>query len=223
MTRQTIIRAAVGLMAPVLLYMLAALIGSYVPVNAAWRETPDGVTVYVTDNGYHTGLILPASADGIDLSLTFRPTDLPDPDDAGDWLIFGWGDRAFYLNTPTWAELKPQTALFAFVGSGGSLLHVDHVKRPGEAYSPRPIRLTRAEYRRLVAAIRSTAKRGDDGYPAAIAGYGSRDVFYPANGGYHLFQTCNNWTRDVLAEAGVKVGWWTPFSGGVMHWFSPPR
>lgn len=204
---------------PVAAYLVAALIGSHVPVNPGWRAPADGVTIYVADNGYHTGLILPASAEGIDLSLTFRPTDLPNSRDAGNWLLFGWGDRAFYLNTPTWAEFSLQTAVAAFVGSGGSLLHVDHLTQPQEAYAPRPVRVTRAQYRQLAHSIVSMAKRGDDGHPVAIPGYGDRDVFYPAVGRYHLFQTCNNWTRDMLAGAGIKVGLWTPFSGGVMRWF----
>jgi uncharacterized protein (TIGR02117 family) len=210
---------AAAVSGPVLLYLVAAFVGSHIPVNADWRPPDTGVTIYIVDNGYHTGLILPVATQGIDLSMVFRPTDLPDPEDAGDWLIFGWGDREFYLNTPTWADLKPQTALAAFVGSKEALLHVDHVTRPEEAYAPRPIRLTEKEYRRLVTVILRAAKRGEDGRPVSISGYGRRDVFYPAFGRYHLFQTCNNWTRNVLAEAGVRVGLWTPFSGGVMRWF----
>ena len=31
------------------------------------------------------------------------PVDLPDV----RYLVFGWGGRAFYIETPTWAELKP--------------------------------------------------------------------------------------------------------------------
>jgi uncharacterized protein (TIGR02117 family) len=213
-------RWAMAALSPVLLYLVAAFVGSLIPVNGEWVQPAKGVTIYVVDNGYHTGLILPAAAQGIDLSMIFRPTDLPDPEDAGDYLIFGWGDREFYLNTPTWADLKPQTALAAFIGSKEALLHVDHITRPEEAYGPRPIRLTDAQYRRLVMTILRATKRGEDGRPVAIPGYGSRDVFYPAYGRYHVFQTCNNWTRDVLAAAGVRVGLWTPFSGGVMRWFS---
>ena len=212
-------RWLLALITPVALYLVAAWMGSLLPVNRDWRAPTRGTTIYIIDNGYHSGLILPAAAEGIDLSMIFRPTDLPDPNDAGDWLIFGWGDREFYLNTPTWAEVKPRTIVSALIGSKEALLHVDHVKRPDEAVAPRPIRLSRAAYRRLVARILADTKRGADGFPMVIPGYGSRDVFYPAHGRYTLFQTCNNWTRDVLAEAGVKVGWWTPFSSGVMRWF----
>lgn len=212
-----------GVALAIVLYLGAALGGSMIADNRGWREGEGGTTIYVVSNGWHTGLILPASAEGIDLSLIFRPTDLSDPDLAGDWLLFGWGDRGFYLNTPTWAEFSPRTALVALAGSGETLLHVDHLARPEEVADPRPVRLSRAEYARLVRGIVATARAGPDGRPMARPGYGARDLFYEARGRYSAFRTCNIWTRDRLAEAGVAVGVWTPFSGGVMRWFPAGR
>jgi uncharacterized protein (TIGR02117 family) len=214
-----LVRWIAAITAPIWFYLLVALIGSHVPVNPDWQEPAQGVTIYVTDNGYHTGLILPVDAQNIDLSLVFRGSDLPDPHLMGRWLVFGWGDQEFYLNTPSWEEFKPQTALAAFVGSNAALLHVDHLMRPEQAYRTRPIRLTPAQYRMLVQRILADTKRGADGFPTAIPGYGQRDVFYPAKGRYSLTHTCNNWTAEVLADAGVRVGRWTPFAGGVMRWF----
>ena len=214
-----LIRSGQALVAMVALYLLAALSGSLIPVNAG-RVTPaDGITIHVLTNGYHTGLLLPVSADGIDLSLTFRPTDLPDADMAGQYMLFGWGDRDFYLNTQTWADLRPKTVLVAVFGSGGSLLHIDHIQSPAEVEDARPVQLTSAEYQVLVAEIKSFAKVGADGFPIAVPGYGSRDVFYEATGRYSALRTCNVWTGERLAAAGVKVGRWTPFSGGLMLWF----
>ena len=46
--------------------------------------------------------------------------------------------------------------------------------------------------------------------------YGDHDAFYPANGRYSLLQTCNVWTGSLLRDAGVKMGWWTPFAGNVL-------
>jgi uncharacterized protein (TIGR02117 family) len=209
-------------LAPVAAYLAAAFAGSHIPVNPDWQQgEPDlGVTIHITDNGWHTGLILPVRAAGINLSRHFPADDLPDPEKAGQWLIFGWGDRTFYLETPTWSDLRPSTAIAAVAGSGETLLHVDHVDLPDEAYAPRPIRLSEAEYRKLATALIHTAQPNFE----PIKGYGARDIFYPAKGRYSLIRTCNVWTRDLLAGAGVKIGWWTPFSGGVMRWFpAPPK
>ena len=223
MTRSRLLRGAwrllCGMVMLVVAYGGAALIGSVWPANPGWRQAETGVTVYAVTNGYHSGIMLPVSADGVDLSLTFRPTDLPDPDDAGNYLLFGWGDRDFYVNTPTWSDLEPTVAAVALWGSGETLLHVDHVTSPEEIADRRAVRLSRHEYRRLVAAIRNTARLGPDGHPVAVLGYGRLDVFYEARGRYSLFTTCNVWTADMFTRAGVRMGRWTPFSGGVMWWF----
>jgi uncharacterized protein (TIGR02117 family) len=201
------------------LYLVAAFIGSHIPANPNWHETPSGVTIYVETNGHHTGIVVPVAAAGIDLSLTFRPTDLSDKRFAGNWLAIGWGDRNFYLNTQTWADLRPGTALSALIGSGRTLLHIDHLDRPYPGDDQRAVRISRAEYIRLITAIMATLKRSDDGYPVAIQGYGDRDLFYEAKGHYSMLRTCNGWTAETLGEAGIKAPLWTPFSGGVMRWY----
>lgn len=208
-------RVLAVLVAPLFTYLLVALLGSHLPRNAAWQAPASGITIHIATNGHHTGLILPAADAGVDWALLVRPEDLPDPGRYGRYLLFGWGDRDFYLNTPTWADLRPVTALSAIIGSGGSLVHVDHLDRPEEAVTVRAITLRPAEYRRLVRFITARFEPGG----RAIPGYGAADVFYPARGRYSLFYTCNSWTADALAEAGVRVALWSPFSGGVMRWF----
>ncbi|MEJ8631383.1 DUF2459 domain-containing protein [Sphingomonas sp. I4] len=37
-------------------------------------------------------------------------------------------------------------------------------------------------------------------------------------GRYSAAHTCNNWTGNALAAAGVRMGWWTPFPWTVMRW-----
>ena len=206
-------------LALVMIYLGAALVGSLVPANSGWTETPDGITIYVETNGYHTGIVVPVAAVGIDLSQTFRPTDLEDKRLAGNWLAIGWGDRDFYLNTPTWADLRPATALTALIGSGKTLLHIDHLDRPYPGDDQRAMRISHAEYTRLIAQIMASLKRGEDGYPIAIPGYSNSDLFYEAKGHYSLLHTCNGWTAETLRRAGIKAPLWTPFSGGVMRWY----
>ena len=130
------------------------------------------------------------------------------------WLWFGWGEREFYLNTPTWRDLSPRIAAHAVIGSDRTLIHVDHLLYPWE--DARPVRLSPAEYRRLSAAIGASFDPADT---RPIRGYGPADVFYPARGRYDLVRTCNWWTGRMLAAAGVRIGWWTPVSATVMQWF----
>jgi uncharacterized protein (TIGR02117 family) len=195
-------------------YLAAGAIGGAIPRNAGWREAGDGVTIYVATNGVHTGIILPTRTAEVDWSRLVRPEHIADPRYAGHYLWFGWGEREFYLNTPTWRELSPRTAARALIGSDTALMHVDHLLRPWD--EARPIRISRDQYRRLAATIRDSF---DPAHPQPIAGYDVADVFYPARGRYDAIRTCNWWTGRTLARAGVRVGAWTPTSATVMQWF----
>ncbi|WP_066712747.1 MULTISPECIES: TIGR02117 family protein [Sphingomonas] len=198
------------------LYALAGLLGGLVPRNAGWRPpSAGGVTIFVEDNGIHTGLVVPTVAAGVDWRADFLAADLRDPRYAAyDHLAIGWGERGFFLDTPHWADLRPATILHAAVGSDDTLLHVEHVPRPALARHTRAITLRPTEYRRLADLIRAARAQG-----AAIPGYDRHDAFYPAHGHYDAIRTCNQWTGDTLAKAGVRIGFWTPFPITVMRWF----
>lgn len=203
-------------------YALAAVAGSAIPANPGWRPPAQGVTIYVADNGIHTGIILPAVHPLHDWRPLVKPSHLPDPRYAGDWLEFGWGDRDFYLNTPTWADFSLATALEAAVGAGeGALVHVDHWRQPFPGANVRRLTISAAQYRRLVERILGSFALDEHGRAVPIRGYGPSDVFYPAHGRYSAIKTCNSWVGWTLAEAGVAVGAWTPFSAMVMAWMPP--
>ena len=197
-------------------YALAGLIGGAIPSNRDWRAPPRGIRIFVESNGVHTGIIVPKVAAGVDWRGVARPEDLRDPRFAGyDHLAFGWGEKAFYLETPTWADLKLRTVVASAIGSDRTLMHVEHLPLPTAGDGARAIVLTPAQYRRLAAYIRASFRYQGARYP----GYAGYDAFYDANGRYDAVRTCNAWAGDALRFAGVRVGWWTPFPAGVMGWF----
>ncbi|MGI9377202.1 MAG: DUF2459 domain-containing protein [Tsuneonella suprasediminis] len=221
-TRHRLIRAAltglIGLIAAVLCFAVICWVGSSIPRNAEWQETGHDVEIMVETNGVHTALVLPLIAPEKDWRTDFPAGDLRAPLRPYTHISISWGERAVFLDTPRWRDISPVTILRATTGSS-SLLHVAHYVRPAPGNDIRPLRLTSAEYRRLVTAIeQSIAPTSPQRhYP----GYDSYDVFYDAVGTYWIGRTCNQWTSDMLAAAGVKVGRWTPFSGGVMKWIAP--
>lgn len=217
----TALAGAIALFAS--LFLLAAWIGSSIPRNRDWREAPadaaDTVEIMVGDNGVHTEIVLPLVTPIKDWRGTFPVTDIPASGRDYTHIAVSWGEREVFLNTPTWADLRPGTAFGAMVG-GEALLHVAHYVRPAPGPANRPLRLTSAQYARLVAQIEraapSSARR------IRHRGYADWDVFYDAPGVYDWRRTCNQWTSDTLAAAGVQIGWWTPLSGGVMKWIPEP-
>ena len=198
-------------------YALAGLVGGALPTNARWRPPAEGVTIFVESNGVHTGIVVPKVAAGVDWREVFPAADLADPRyGAWDHLAIGWGEKAFYLGTPAWSDVKPATVLAAAFGSDETLVHVDHVPAPtGPSGDERRVVLRPEEYRRLAAYIRATLVPGGHRY----RGYDAYDAFYEARGRYSALHTCNAWTGDALRQAGVRVGAWTPFPITVLGWF----
>lgn len=202
-------------------YALAAVAGGAIPANRAWQEAGHGIPIFVRTNGVHTWVMVPAVSREMDWRPILKAGHLRDPAAAGDYLAIGWGNREFYLNTPTWNDLTLSRAVGALFFNGPSLMHVDHEPAPRVDGWHKRILLRPDEYRRLVAFIRrgfATDRHGNV-LPLKDRGYDRSDVFYEANGGYNLFVTCNSWTGDALRVAGVRIGVWTPLEQGVMARF----
>src|SRR4051812_22015806 len=170
-------RMAAAILGIPALYLLAALIGSLVPVNRGWTEPDHGTTVYLADNGVHADIIMPVKAQGLDWAPLVPKRDFAAADPNARWIAFGSGEEQVYLNTPTWWDLTPRTIWSALSG-GNRVMHVEYVSNP--SYAVREVRLRPAEYRRLWAAIRSDFALDGLGKPKRIAhpGYGCCDAFY---------------------------------------------
>lgn len=210
---------AIGLGAAVMLILATSWIGSSIPRNGDWVEPADGIEIMVGTNGVHTELVLPLVTPQKDWRDTFPASHVPASREPYTHVAVSWGEREVFLNTPTWAELRPSTALRAMTG-GDALLHVSHYVRPAPGPDNRPLRLTAAQYARLIARIEAAVPA--PGNRPRYRGYFDNDVFYDAPGRYSWRQTCNQWTSDTLAAAGVRTGWWTPMAGGVMKWVQSP-
>ncbi len=213
-------RALIGLVAGVVLYMGMALLLGLLAVNRDWRDAgEDGVEIWLTSNGVHVSLLLPARHPAMDWTALFPPEHtLTGALPAGmEWVEIGWGERTFFLHTPTWADLTVRRALYALSGLGGAVLRVTYRWAPPPIRTAR-LRLSETEYRRLTIAIRAAVPL-TDGRARWIAGahYGVSDAFYEAAGRYSPIFTCNQWGRDALAEAGVRMPVWAPF-GQALFW-----
>jgi uncharacterized protein (TIGR02117 family) len=197
------------------LYLVAALIGSLIPVNRAWEEPRAGTTVYIADNGIHSDIVMPVNAQGLDWSPAIARRDFAVADPNAGWIAFGSGEERVYLNTPTWWDITPRT-IWSGLAGGHRVMRVEYVSDP--RYAVREIRLRPEEYRRLWAAIRADFTLDASGRPVHLAhpGYGCCDAFYRATGKASAIRTCNSWVADRLRLAGVKTSLWPPFVQGLV-------
>ena len=199
-------------------YPLCGFIAGGIPANPGWSQPQQGVTLFIESNGVHVGIVMPKQAAGVDLRGVFPDRDLSDPRFGGHGHVsVGGGERDFYLETPTWADLKPQTVVAAAFGSDRTLVHVDHVPAPAPGSDVRRLVIRPAEYRRLVAYVQASLVPGGERH----RGYFGADAFYQAHGRYSAFHTCNAWVGDALRFAGIRTGVWTPFPATVQWWYAP--
>ncbi|MEO7564848.1 MAG: TIGR02117 family protein [Sphingomicrobium sp.] len=198
-----------------LLYLLAALIGSLIPVNRGWSEPATGTTIYLADNGVHADLIMPMRAQGLDWTPYFPASDFAAPPPHPRFIAFGAGETHVYLDTPRWRDIRLSTVWRALAG-GERVIHAEYVDSP--YYAAREIRLRPAEYRRLWASVRAELALDSSGRPRRIdrPGYGPNDAFYRAPGKASALRTCNSWTAGELRLAGVKASLWPPFIQGLV-------
>ena len=149
-----------------------------------------------------------------------RARDAKAPPPGAEFVAIGWGDRDFYLHTPTWADLTLRRAVGALFGANASLLHVSWLTRAHLRQGAYALPLSQRQYLALVAHVRGSLPSGR-ALALPGAGYGPEDAFYEAEGGYHLFETCNTWTGRGLRRAGVPVSRWTPFDVNVVGQLRP--
>ena len=196
------------------LYLVAALVGSLVPVNSGWSETAQGTTIYIADNGVHADIIMPVNALGLDWGKSIPKRHFAAADPHAQWIAFGSGEERVYLETPSWWDITPRTIWSGLTG-GKRVMHVEYVSDP--AYAVREIRLRPEEYRRLWAALRADFELDSRGRARHIErpGYGCCDTFYWATGKANAIKTCNSWAAGRLRLAGIETSVWPPFVQGL--------
>ena len=173
--------------------------------------------VLVLAGPIHTDIAIPIDEATRERFGFLRAAGVPIDDPAARWLLFGWGGRAFYLETPTWRDLRPGPVARALTVDR-AVLHVDvlgEVAVPQEGVRAYAVDATARE-RLETAILASFDVRG--GRPAVIPdkGYGVTDRFFEATGWFNLFGGCNTWTAAMLREAGLTTGWWTPLSATLL-------
>ncbi len=213
------LRILLFLIVPPALYFGAAEIAMRLPVNGDADPLAGTIDLYFCSNGPHVDIWVPVDREG-ERWADVLPLDYKVLRDG--YLAIGWGDRAFYTQVPNWSDLTVPIAL------KGALLPTESTIRVTSwAGWPNPgpwahlVSVDVDGYHKLCAHIRDSMKLGPDGRLTAIDfkgnHYAADDRCFEANGSYHMFHTCNNWTNDALKRAGKRAARWAPLPRGVVH------
>lgn len=199
-----------------LAYACFLLLG-FIPVNRGYQLPPedDRVRIFIRSSDIHTDFVMPISSTdpAIDWGKLFPPRHFRGPLRGAKYVAVGWGNRGFYVETPTRAEVKASTVLKALFTPSESVLHVECLWDLMPGPTIQEVLITREQYRVLTDFVRSTVGETDETGAAVLAtdvSYSDYDCFYTSRGCYHMFNTCNQWTGRGLHRAGVPTGIWTP-------------
>ena len=202
-----------------LVYVVSALGLSRISVNSEVVQEEKAIEIFILSNGVHTDIVVPIKNEIKDWRNEIQFQQTKSNDSVANYLAFGWGDKGFYLETPTWADLKASTAIKAATGLSSSAMHTAFYKNLSENDNCRKIQISKENYQKLVTYISESFQRDSKQNNQWIAGhsYGKNDAFYEAKGSYSLFYTCNTWTNNALKSANLKACFWTPYDKGILY------
>ncbi len=204
------------------IYVLAGLLIPFIPVNKNKDyRAPNDVTIYIMSNGVHTDIVVPVKTEWMDWTQYIRYADTDSKDSTYPYVGIGWGDKGFYLQTPTWADLTFSTAFKAMTGLSSSAIHATFYKDMAPDSSTVAINMSKEDYKELQQFITQRFDLDDKGHtihiPSVNDGYGDMDAFYEAKGSYNLFYTCNTWSNNALKAAHQKAALWTLLDKGIFR------
>ena len=192
-------------------YVLVALLLTYIPVNKEVTSDVETRGIYLSTNGVHLDIIIPVTElnqklkKGLELAATDQ------------YCAFGWGDKNFYLHTPTWEDLTFWNAFQAAFLKSTSLMHVTRYEQKYASWVK--VKVNKAALFRLNQFIASSFI--EDARHKKIVlpnkGYAFNDDFYQAKGSSSCLYTCNTWVNSAFKDSGLKACLWTPFDYGLIN------
>lgn len=200
-----------------------AALGYLLPfIEVPAEKTADAKTeeIYILTNGVHTDIVVPVKSEMFDWSKEIPFENTLSKRSDFKYLSVGWGDKGFYLDTPTWADLKFSTAFKAAFWLSESAMHCTFYDQMTVGKDCKRIMITKDQYSRLINFIKDKFDRDSQGKVILIptdAVYGRNDAFYDAKGRYSFLDTCNTWTNEGLKKSGQKAALWTPTDFGIFQ------
>ena len=180
-------------------YLLIALLLTYITVNDEVNKEMTEETIYLKSNGIHLDIILPSSC----ISGLSKDS---------KYVAVGWGDKDFYLKTPSFKDLTVSIAFKALFLKSETLIHLTTYNKVKNNWVE--IAVTKEQ---LIEISNQINEQFDVTNLSVIKGNYSNDFFYKAKGSYSCFFTCNSWVNSILKKANLKACIWTPFSFRVME------
>lgn len=196
-------------------FLLAGALGL---IAALWTWTRPGaevelsqgatgaVTVHLLNNGFHTDLAVPRAAleaGGGPLAEASRSVG------RGDWILIGWGDAKFFVDTSPMEDRIPDGLRAFFRPGNASVVMLDPetgdpaLRFPAERR--RTLTLSPEAFAGLRGRVQSSLTLIEDEPRLSMARSGDGAHFFAGTEQFWIGYLCNSWTARVLNAAGLPI------------------
>lgn len=164
------------------------------------------VVVHILNNGFHTDLAVPRAAleaSGGPLAEASRSVG------AGDWILIGWGDARFFVDTsPMEGRLLDGARAFFRPGNLSVVMldpHTGDPRRGLAAGNVRTVRLSHASFVAMTRRVEDSLALEDGRARLSTARPGAGAHFFASHEHFWIGYLCNSWTARVLNAAGFDI------------------
>ena len=165
-----------------------------------------GVTVHVLNNGFHTDLAVPREA----LEAGGGPlAEASQSVGAGDWILIGWGDAKFFVDTSPMEDRIPDGLRAFFRPGNASVVMLDpETGDPAQRFAPeshRTLILSPEAFAGLRGRVQDSLLLAEGRPRLSTARDGDGAHFFASREHFWIGYLCNSWTARVLNAAGLPV------------------
>ncbi|MEO0358723.1 MAG: TIGR02117 family protein [Pseudomonadota bacterium] len=203
-------RVCIAVFAVLFVYLGAAFVGAFVP-NGGLKASERNVELRLIQGPIHTDFMLPITDETRSVFQMLDHAGMPLNDPRAAWIVVGWGAETFYTTVGTSSDLTG-TAIVRGVFGDASVVRFDIWPDVNANAAMTSLWLSPEQARAVYHAIRTDIKQTS---PIADVSFNGTDRFFAAKGRFNIFQTCNVWVADILDQAKVAFGAWTPIPWSV--------
>jgi len=198
-----------------LLYFVAALAGSNIPVNSGNQQT-EGIKIYLRTDGAKMSFVLPLKNEVTNWSRIAPPENTSSKRADFSYVSFSWGDLDDFRN-PSKGGSFP-VAFRSVYQPGPSAIHVQFLQQLRFNKPMVPVYLSPLQYKQLSEYILNSFRIKEHVLPQPLElHYNEDDTFYPARRSVHFFYNANTWVNNGLKKADLPACLWTPFDEGIFN------
>jgi uncharacterized protein (TIGR02117 family) len=201
------------------LILVLLIIGSLISRKIVYFKQPDcSIQICVDNIGIHSNILLPIVTNDFDWHRYLSIENIGiDRANNYKYLSFGWGDKDFYMSSPSLSNLNLSITFKALFLPTSSVIYIQGYNFLPINMEVKCVKIGEIDYFKLTDFILSTFELSNNAEKIRIGnGHTENGGFYAANGSYSILRNCNSWVAEGLRKANINTPLWSGLSAPIM-------